>query len=220
MSAAELVPPAPRAGDRIPWQRVPQGWIEFAAFADDDIADRWWQEYLTRGPELDDATRSGMTVAFQAGREAFRSGPFAFAGLMIAPSENPTVVFTGTAIVSDAAAKPMRSRMVAALSSLVRMNDDDRTEEFTALDGRHGSATFGTAEAIDGSRVGIIFGQVPLADGTGQVFVLTVCADPGRLEDIAVYPALALDSTVLLEPSEDPGPYLTSGEPQPSGGGT
>lgn len=216
MSAAELVAPVPAAGDRIPWQRVPQGWIEFAAFDSDDIADRWWHEYLARGPELDEATRSGMTAAFRAGREAFRSGPFAFAGLMVAPAENPTVIFTGTAIVSDESSRPMRARMVAAMSSLVRMNDDDRTEEFTSLDGRHGSATLGTAQAVDGSRVGVIFGQIPLPDATGQVFVLTVCADPNRLEEVAIYPALALDSTVLIEPGAEPGPYLTP-TPQPDG---
>ena len=56
------------------WQRVPQGWIELAAFANDDIAERWWQAYLAPAiGSVDSDTIALMTRAFAS--EAARSLP-------------------------------------------------------------------------------------------------------------------------------------------------
>ena len=60
------------------WQRVPQGWIEFVAFTDDDIAQRWWQAYLAPGRGVLDADTLGeMTRGFTAARELLRGSPYA-----------------------------------------------------------------------------------------------------------------------------------------------
>lgn len=64
------------------WQRVPQGWIELAAFANDDIADRWWQAYLAPAiGSVGSDTIALMTRAFASAREAVRDTPYAVAGI-------------------------------------------------------------------------------------------------------------------------------------------
>ncbi|MEZ5214473.1 MAG: hypothetical protein R2692_07070 [Microbacterium sp.] len=82
------------------WQRVPQGWIELAAFANDDIADSWWQAYLAPAiGSVDSDTIALMTRAFASAREAVRDTPYAVAGIFPDLGDEPTVFFIGTAIL-------------------------------------------------------------------------------------------------------------------------
>lgn len=188
------------------WQRVPQGWIELVAFADDDVARRWWQAYLAPAVGLlDDETLSIMTQGFTAAREAVQDGPYAVAGVFPYLVDDPTVFFIGTSVLpapDDARA----ARAVASLTGLVRFDDDMRTESFVALDGRTGSASLGRATTARGQSVAAIIGEVPLPAG-GTVFVLALSLDPGRLDELAPYAALALDSTRLLGADETPPAY-------------
>jgi len=194
------------------WQRVPQGWIELAAFADDDIAARWWEAYLAPATDaLTPETISLMTQVFASARALVRDTPYAVAGIFPYLVDEPTVFFIGTAILpvpTDA----RRARTVSGLTGLVRFADDPRTEPFVALDGRAGSATLGLATLDDGTQVAAITGEVPTparADGgvDGTVFVVALSLDPERLDELTPYAALALDSTRLLSPDETPEAY-------------
>lgn len=199
------------------WQRVPQGWIELAAFAIDDIADRWWQAYLAPAiGSVDSDTIALMTRAFASAREAVRDTPYAVAGIFPYLVDEPTVFFIGTAIL-PAPEDARTARTVSGLTGLVRFTDDPRTEPFIALDGRAGSATLGIAVLEDGTSVAAITGEVPLAVSpatstaeatpAGTVFVVALSLDPNRLDELVPYAALALDSTRLLSADEMPAPY-------------
>lgn len=191
------------------WQRVPQGWIELVAFADEEIARTWWQAYLAPARGLIDADAlATMTRGFDAARDVLRESPYAVAGIFPYLVDDPTVFFIGTAVLpapDDARA----ARAVAGLTGLVRFADDARTESFVALDGRTGTATLGRATTEEGATVAAIIGEVPLAGPgtTGTVFVLALSIDPERLDELAPYAALALDSTRLLPTDEAPAAY-------------
>lgn len=192
------------------WQRVPQGWIEFVAFTDDDIAQRWWQAYLAPGRGVLDAdTLAEMTRGFTAARELLRGSPYAVAGILPYLVDEPTVFFVGT-VVLPAPEDPHAARAAASLAGLVRFGDDMRTEPFVALDGRAGSATLGRATTDEGVEVAAIIGEVPLPAASaagGTVFVLALSLDPTRIDELTPYAALALDSTVLLSPDQAPSSY-------------
>jgi hypothetical protein len=154
-----------------------------------------------------------MSRGFSSARAVLRDSPYAVAGIFPYLVDDPTVFFIGTAVLpapDDARAR----RTVASLTGLVRFGDEVRTEPFIALDGREGSATLGRAVTPDDVTVAAIIGEVPLpagttgeADGGGTVFVLALSLDPGRLDELAPYAALALDSTRLLAPDESPAAY-------------
>lgn len=193
---------------RIPWQRVPQGWIELAAFRDEEIAEKWWSDYLaTVGDALDEETRTGLTDGFRAGRDVLRGAPFAFAGIFPwLDDETPTVFFVGTAILpspEDARA----ARIAGSLSGLVRVGEDAHPEPFEALDGRRGSSTTSRYLLPTGGEVGVILGDVELNDESGQVFVVALTPDHRHLAALAPYAAIALDSTTLLRSDEEPPAY-------------
>jgi len=196
------------------WQRVPQGWIELVAFADDDLAQKWWQAYLAPAAgQVDAEALATMSRGFSAAREVLRDSPYAVAGIFPYLVDEPTVFFIGTAVL-PAPEDTRARRTVASLTGLVRFGDDARTEPFVALDGRMGSATLGRAQTEDGTTVAAITGEVPLPAGTagapedgGTVFVLALSVDPDRLDELAPYAALALDSTRLLDPDQSPSAY-------------
>lgn len=192
------------------WQRVPQGWIEFVAFTDDERAQQWWQAYLApAGDAIDAAALATMTRGFTAARNALRDSPYAVAGILPYLVDEPTVFFVGT-VVLPAPDDPRAARTAASLAGLVRFGDDSRSEPFVALDGRAGSATLGRATTDDGVEVAAITGEVPLpaASGArGTVFVLALSLDPTRLDELTPYAALALDSTLLLAPDQAPPSY-------------
>lgn len=191
-----------------------QGWIELAAFADDDTAARWWEAYLAPATDaLTPETISLMTQVFASARAVVRDTPYAVAGIFPYLVAEPTVFFIGTAIL-PVPADARRARTVSGLTGLVRFADDPRTEPFVALDGRAGSATLGLATLDDGTQVAAITGEVPTparADGgvDGTVFVVALSLDPERLDELTPYAALALalDSTRLLSPDETPEGY-------------
>lgn len=188
------------------WQRVPQGWIELVAFDDEEIARTWWQAYLApAGDAVDPSAIEAMTRGFTAARDALRGSPYAVAGIFPYLVDEPTVFFIGTAVLpepDDARA----AQAVAGLTGLVRFDDDMRTEVFVALDGRTGTASLGRATTTQGGDVAAIIGEVPLASG-GTVFVVALSLDPDRLDELAPYAALALDSTRLVAPDATPGTY-------------
>jgi len=189
------------------WQRVPQGWIELVAFTDDDVAEKWWESYLAPGIDLvDPATLERMTSAFHAMRDVVRDSRYAIAGVFPYLVDEPTLFFLGTTVL-PAPEKVSTARNAAAFAGLVRLGDDMRTETFVSLDGRVGSASLGTATTADGATIAAITGDVPLPGGSGTAFVIALSLDPGRLEELVPYAALALDSTRLLEPDETPPAY-------------
>ncbi|MFT4214128.1 MAG: hypothetical protein QM622_05055 [Microbacterium sp.] len=204
------------------WQRVPQGWIELVAFADDELAQKWWRTYLSPAgvpPEVsadgvvDAATIATLTRGFDAAREALRDSPYAVAGIFPYLVDDPTVFFIGTTVL-PAPADERAARTAASLSGLVRFGDEARSEPFVALDGRIGSATLGRATTDDGTSFAAITGEVPLPStsaGGGTVFVLALSLDPERLDELAPYAALALDSTCLLAPDQAPPAYPPHG---------
>lgn len=196
----------PATERRIPWQRVPQGWIELTGFEDDAAADAWWQRYLATAPHsVDEATKAGMSAAFRAGRAALDRTPFAFAGIMPYAAPEPTAFFVGTALlpVPD---DPRRARFAAGLTGLVRLDENAREETFVALDGRVGSASLGEYRTDAGQVIGVILGELPTVDADRTVFVLAA-ADPRWLPQLAPYAALALDSTRLVGEHESPPSY-------------
>lgn len=189
------------------WQRVPQGWIELVAFSDDEIARRWWESYLApaRGAVDADALAT-MTAGFHEARRVLEDGPYSVAGIFPYLVDEPTVFFLGTTVLpapSDAAA----ARTASSLTGLVRFDDDMRTESFVALDGRTGSASLGRATMPDGGDVAAVIGEVPLPANEGTVFVVALSLDVDRLDELAPYAALALDSTRLLAADEEPPSY-------------
>jgi len=189
------------------WQRVPQGWIELVAFDDDEIAEKWWQRYLASGEGIvDESVRAAMTTMFHGARSALRGSPYAIAGLLPYVHDEPTVFFLGTTVL-PAAADGRATRAAGSLAGLVRFGDEMRTETFVALDGRAGSASLGVATTDDGTAVAAITGEVPLPGDSGTVFVLALSLDPERLDELAPYAALALDSTILLTPGQQPPAY-------------
>lgn len=191
------------------WQRVPQGWIELVAFADEDIARKWWQAYLAPADGLIDADAlATLTRGFAAARNVLRESPYAVAGIFPYLVDDPTVFFIGTAVL-PAPDDVRAARTVAGLTGLVRFADDARTEPFVALDGRAGTATLGRATTDDEVTVAAIMGDVPLpgAGAAGTVFVVALSLDPDRLDELAPYAALALDSTRLLAADETPAAY-------------
>jgi len=193
--------------DAVVWQRVPQGWIELVAFADDRVAEKWWEAYLAPGADMvDAATLERMTSAFHAMRDVVRSSRYAIAGVFPYLVDEPTLFFLGTTIVPSPE-KASTARNVAAFAGLVRLGDDMRTETFVSLDGRVGSASLGTATTADGATVAAITGDVPLPGGSGTAFVIALSLDPERLDELVPYAALALDSTRLLGPDETPPVY-------------
>lgn len=194
-----------------------QGWIELAAFADDDTAARWWEAYLAPATDaLTPETISLMTQVFASARAVVRDTPYAVAGIFPYLVAEPTVFFIGTAIL-PAPEDARTAWTVSGLTGLVRFTDDPRTEPFIALDGRAGSATLGIAVLEDGTSVAAITGEVPLAvspatstaeaTSAGTVFVVALSLDPNRLDELVPYAALALDSTRLLSPDETPEGY-------------
>lgn len=191
----------------IVWQRVPQGWIELVAFVDDETAEKWWEVYLgPLGETLEPGVRDTLTHAFHATRLAVRDTPYAVAGILPYLVDEPTVFFVGTSVL-PAPPEPRGSQIMSGFAGLVRFGDDMRTEPFIALDGRNGSATLGCAQLDSGAEVAAITGTVPLADGSGHVFVLALSLDPERLDELVPYAALALDSTMLLAADQAPPPY-------------
>lgn len=191
------------------WQRVPQGWIELVAFADEDIARAWWQAYLAPAHGLIDAdVLATMTGGFDAARDVLRGSPYSVAGIFPYLVDEPTVFFIGTAVL-PAPGDVRAARTVAGLTGLVRFAEEARTESFVALDGRAGSATLGRASTEDGATVAAIIGEVPLPSpgANGTVFVIALSLDPERLDELAPYAALALDSTRLLPSDEVPATY-------------
>lgn len=189
------------------WQRVPQGWIELVAFADDEVADKWWEAYLAPGVDMvDTATLERMTGAFHAMRDVVRGSRYAIAGVFPYLVDEPTLFFLGTTIIPSPETTST-ARNVAAFAGLVRLGDDMRTETFVSLDGRVGSASLGTATTADGTTVAAITSDVPLPGGAGTAFVVALSLDPDRLDELVPYAALALDSTRLLGPDDTPPAY-------------
>lgn len=194
------------------WQRVPQGWIELVAFADDDVAAAWWRAYLAPAAALgatsglDAATLRTLTDGFAAARDALRESPYAVAGLFPYLVDEPTVFFIGTVILPSPES-PQPARAASSLAGLVRFADGLRTESFLTLDGRTGAASLGLATTPEGVEIAAITGEVALPHGDGTVFTLALSLDPGRLDELVPYAALALDSTQLLADDATPAPY-------------
>lgn len=191
----------------IVWQRVPQGWIELVAFEGDESAEKWWQAYLRpAGDAIDEATRATLSTAFHATRDTLRDTPYAIAGVFPYLVDDPTIFFIATTVL-PAPDGPHAARVMSSFAGLVRFADDVHTEQFVALDGRQGTATLGRASLDTGAEIAAITGDVPLPGGEGHAYVLAISLDPERLDELAPYAALALDSTMLLAPDQKPPAY-------------
>lgn len=160
------------------WQRVPQGWIELAAFANDDIADRWWQAYLAPAiGSVDSDTIALMTRAFASAREAVRDTPYAVAGIFPYLVDEPFIALDG--------------RAGSATLGIAVLEDGTSVAAITGEVPLAVSPATSTAEATS----------------AGTVFVVALSLDPNRLDELVPYAALALDSTRLLSADEMLAPY-------------
>jgi hypothetical protein len=190
----------------IVWQRFPQGWIELRAFDGDDDASTWWDRYLASGEDwLPDEARIALTDVFVRGREVFRDTPFDFAGMIAAGTETPSVFTICTKVL------PAGDAASAGAATLLRVGEVVHAETFVALDQRRGSLTVSRVKIEGSAPVALSIGHLPLpAAESGHVLVIGVSTAVDQVMELALYTAIALDSTHRLPAGVTPDTVTSS----------
>lgn len=188
------------------WQAMPQGWIEFVAHGESSQED-WWEDYLRSGEGwLPDEARDGLTAGYRAGCDFFRDTEFDFAGIAIAPIEEPFVSILCTKVVRPQGEEAgTRAYGIHALLPALRFGEDAVAEPFQSDDGRTGSVTTAVVSE-QGQDVVVSMGEITLPGDGGNVIVLGVCTDPMRRDFLALHTAFSLSTTRLLPEGARPEP--------------